>query len=135
MKKSIVSIMFVCLCFGYAVSEEQQIANNIPGKMVFSSTRSDDGKMYVYLLENGKIENLGFEAAAKFSPNGKQLALFFRNEVYIYDLKKKAVIKRYGFKYKQYFDGDWTKDGKYLIYGAKEELDKEKNCTIPILCG
>lgn len=130
MKKIVIIGMTIGMCWAYIFCEEQKnvVAGNVPGKMVFSSERTEDGVMYIYLLENGKIENLGFEAyVSKFSPDGKCIAIFAEKKkqtkyLYVYDIENRKIKSEYTLQYELEYDGDWTKDGKYLIYGCMEEL-------------
>lgn len=121
--------MLLLITSSFAEEKEQKTAENLFGKVVFTSHRTSNGKLYAYLLENGKIENLGFRTdMAKISPNGKFVAGFVsEHELYIYDFKKKQVVKKYKTKYERYFSLEWAKDSKYLLYHTKEEIDKEKD--------
>jgi hypothetical protein len=132
MKKLILTIITLFLIianiFG-EVEEEPKIAENIPGRFTFTSHRTSDGKLYAFLLENGRIENLGIETDfMKISPNGNLGAAFITgNDLVIYDFEKKEIIKEYKVKYEQTVALDWEKDEKYIYYDGKEEINKEKD--------
>lgn len=131
MKKLNFLLLVMFLLTGYSFSEEksQKLAENIPGKFTFSSHRTSNGKLYTFLLENGKIENLGIESDyMRISPNGKLGVGFISDSgLVIYDFKKKKIVKNYDIKYEHTVGLDWTKNSKYLILDAKEEIDKAKD--------
>jgi hypothetical protein len=128
MRKLVLLIIFFMIAISYAMSESEKIfEKELPGKMVFASERTDDGDVYIFLIENGKLEKLPFHSnSARFSPDGKMLSLVGRKEISIYNLEKRKIEKTFKLKNKHYYDSAWTRDGKYIIYGVKEEINKEK---------
>ena len=132
-KLKIYIFIFGLLLFrnGFCLDMPEKLATNIPGKMVFGSARTSDGRVYVYLLENGKITNLGIEDfAPRFSPNGRYVSGFQADKTLVlYDLKKQKIVKKHKIQYKVAYDHCWTQDGKYIIYGAQEELSENADGT------
>ncbi|MDR0675479.1 MAG: hypothetical protein LBF97_00355 [Elusimicrobiota bacterium] len=133
MKKIMIIVFVILININlFLNSAEQKEARKIFGKIVFCSERTSDGNLYIFLLENGEIKNLGIESdIAKISPNGKLVAAFAETknntnrELCIYDLRKNKIIKKHPIKNEQGYDIEWTRDGKYIIYAVKEETGKK----------
>ncbi|MCP3660209.1 MAG: hypothetical protein GY830_07860 [Bacteroidetes bacterium] len=127
MKKSLLLFFCYLLLISFTVAEEIKIVEDLPGKMIFTSKRSSDRNMYIYLLENGKLKNLKIESnMAKISPDGELVAAFVsdnkeNDELCLYSLKENKIIKKYSIKIGIVNNLEWGKNNKYIIYGSYEK--------------